>query len=86
MVHITYIESQPESNPTIVGRTKNIRESVVSLSRMALSFRLIMNVVERLRLKQKSQNWQNIMSEIMEQVPCQVLAAHLDMNFRGKPR
>lgn len=27
MVHITYIESQPESNPTIVGHSKDIRES-----------------------------------------------------------
>ncbi len=25
MVHITYIESQPESNPTIVGHSKSIR-------------------------------------------------------------
>ena len=25
MVHITYIESQPESNPTIVGRTKKYK-------------------------------------------------------------
>lgn len=30
MVHITYIESQPKSNPTIVGHSKNIRESGVS--------------------------------------------------------
>ena len=27
MVHITYIESHPDSNPTIVGHSKNTRAS-----------------------------------------------------------
>ena len=77
MVHITYIESQPESNPTIVGHSKKYQ----GIGRVLIaSCPLTMRAVERLPLKQRFRSWQSIMSGTMELVHCRVLAEHRVMN------
>ena len=82
MVHITYIESQPESNPTIVGHSKKVS----GIGRVLIGVRnqavgLTMNAAGRLRSRQRFRSWQSIMSGTMELVHCRVLVEHRVMNF-----
>ena len=81
MVHITYIESQPESNPTIVGHSKKYQGIGRVLIAYGSSCRLTMNAAGRSRSRQRFRSWQSIMSGTMELVHCRVLAVHRVMNF-----
>ena len=65
MVHITYIESQPESNPTIIGHSKRYQGIGRVLIATVSSCRSIMDVAGRSHLKQRFRNWQNTISGIM---------------------
>ena len=82
MVHITYIESQPESNPTIVGHSKKY----LGVGRVLIgsSCRLTMNAAGRLHLRQRFRSWQSIMSGTMELVHCRVLVEHRVMSSPAK--
>ena len=77
MVHITYIESQPESNPTIVGHSKKYQ----GIGRVLIAYGITMNAAGRSRSRQRLRSWQSIMSGTMELVHCRVLAEHRVMNF-----
>ena len=84
MVHITYIESQPQSNPTIVGQARKYHGIGRVLIAYASSCRLTMRAVERLPLKQRFRSWQSTMCRIMVQVLFQVLAELRAMSFPVK--
>ena len=77
MVHITYIESQPESNPTIVGHSKRYQ----GIGRVLIAYGIkLMDVAGRSHLKQRFRNWQNTISGIMARAHCRVLAERRVMN------
>lgn len=85
MVHITYIESQPESNPTIVGHSKKY----FSIGRVLIMYGIklcqsITIAAVPLLLKQKLPNWPNTMSAISRPSRCQVLVALQDSSFLAK--
>jgi len=69
MVHITYIESQPESNPTIVGHSKKYQ----GIGRVLIAYGIKLSI-------DQFRSWQSIMSGTMELVHCRVLAEHRVMN------
>ena len=84
MVHITYIESQPQSNPTIVGQARKYHGIGRVLMPTVSSCLLTMRAVERLPLKQRFRSWQSTMCRIMVQVLFQVLAELRAMSFPVK--
>ena len=80
MVHITYIESQPESNPTIVGHSKKYQ----GIGRVLIAYGIKLSIdhaAGRSHSRQRFRSWQSIMSGTMELVHCRVLAEHRVMNF-----
>ena len=84
MVHITYIESQPQSNPTIVGQARKYHGIGRVLIAYGIKCLLTMRAVERLPLKQRFRSWQSTMCRIMVQVLFQVLAELRAMSFPVK--
>lgn len=85
MVHITYIESQPESNPTIVGHSKKY----TGIGRVLIAYGIKLSIDHACggtvtRLKPRSLNWPNTTHEIMVPVPCLVLAVHPAMSFPAR--
>ena len=86
MVHITYIESQPKSNPTIVGHSKKYQ----GIGRVLIAYGIKLSIDHEcggtVTFEAKSRNWQNIMFGIMEPARCRVLAEHRAMSFRAKQR
>lgn len=66
-VYIAYIESQPESNPTLT-RQRSIRALGKPCSHSASSFRSMQTATAWLFLKQKQTSWNSIISGILAHV------------------
>ena len=81
MVHITYIESQPESNPTIVGHSKKYQ----GIGRVLIAYGIKLSIDHEcggtVTFEAKFRSWQSITSGTMVLVHCRVLAEHRVMNF-----
>lgn len=85
MVHITYIESQPQSNPTIVGQARKYH----GIGRVLIAYGIKLSIDHAcggtgLPLKQRFRSWQSTMCRIMVQVLFQVLAELRAMSFPVK--
>ena len=85
MVHITYIESHPDSNPTIVGHSKKYEGIGRVLIAYGSSFPSTMDAAALLRLKPRSRNWPSITSAILGPARFQALAVLHDMSCPVSP-
>ena len=81
MVHITYIESQPESNPTIVGHSKRYqgigRVLIAYWIKLSIDHECGGTVTFEAKVPELAEHF---MSGIMELALCRVLVEHRVMN------
>ena len=84
MVHITYIESQPESNPTIAGRSQKCFGIGRVLTAYGVKLSIDHNCGGTVTFEAKFPNWPGIMSAISGLSPCQVLAVPQGLSFLAR--